>query len=201
MSDHARFIASFLLAGLLSLPAVAKITCCEADGKRVCGDPPPPQCLARTKTVYDKGGTAKEIEAPLTAEQRAAREAEAARKKEEERQAAEQARKDRALLGSYSNVKEIDAALERALAEIDKAYEQVNGRLDAAQKKQQKLKEEREFYQKRPLPAELEKQIKDNEKDIAGLQQALKEREAKIAETKARFEADKARYLQLTTKK
>ncbi|MCX8086066.1 MAG: hypothetical protein N3C63_04085 [Rhodocyclaceae bacterium] len=200
-SDLFRLAATFLFALTASLPAAAKITCCDVDGKRTCGDPPPPQCVTRAKIIYDKGGTAKEIEAPLSPEQRAAREAEAARQKEEAQRAAEQERKDRALLGSYTNAAEIDKALERALADLDKSYEQTKGRLEAALKRREKLAAEKEFYQKKPLPAELDKQIKDNERDIAALEQALKEREARVTELRARFAADKERFLQLTGRK
>ena len=63
------------LAGfLVAAPALAGVTCCDVDGKRTCGDPAPMQCLNKAKTVFVKGA-AKEIEAPLTPEQKAAREA------------------------------------------------------------------------------------------------------------------------------
>lgn len=191
--------ATALLLGLaIALPAAARITCCEVDGKRTCGDPPPAQCNTRSQTVYIKGGTSKTLEAPLTAEQRTAREAEEARKKEEERKAAEQARKDRALTGSYSNEKDIDIARDRAIADIEKNAEQAKIRLEAAQKKQKQFDQEKEFYQKKPLPAPLQKQIEANEKELAAQQKALEQKDADIAAARARFDADKERYRQLT---
>jgi hypothetical protein len=60
----------------LAIPLAARTVCCDVDGKRVCGDPPPPVCDNRAKIIYSQGGVAKEVEAPLTPEQRAAREAE-----------------------------------------------------------------------------------------------------------------------------
>jgi hypothetical protein len=98
-------IAALLFIGLgLAAPATALITCCEVDGRRVCGEPAPPQCLHRPKTVFNKG-VPQQVEAPPTAEQIEARAAAAARKVEEARLAEEQARRDQALLGSYSNEK------------------------------------------------------------------------------------------------
>lgn len=188
------------LLACFSLPAAARIVCCDVDGKRTCGDPPPPQCDNRAKTVFGKGGVTKEVEAPLTAEQRAARDAEAARKKEEEKQAAEQARKDRALLDSYTSEKEIDAARDRSIADIEKNAEQAKNRLEAAQAKQQKLDQEKEFYQKKPLPAHLRKQLEDNEREIATQQKALAQRDVDIAAVRERSAADKQRYLQLSGK-
>jgi chromosome segregation ATPase len=189
-------ISGLVLLGL-SLPVAAAITCCEINGKRSCGNPTPPQCLDKAKTEFSKGGTSKQVEAPLTAEQRAAREAEEAKKKEEERKAAEQARKDRALLDSYNSEKDFDAAFERAKADIEKNTEQATHRLEAAQKKKLKLEQEKEFYQKKPMPADLQSQIKDNESEIAAQKKALEEKDAKITEVRARFDADKARYRSL----
>lgn len=198
------FKSSALLLALgltLSFSAAARIVCCDVNGKRTCGDPPPPQCDTRPKTVFSKGGVAKEIEAPLTAEQRAAREAEEARKKEEEKKAAEQARKDRALLDSYSNEKEIDAARDRSIADIEKNAEQANNRLESARAKQKKFDQEKEFFLKKPMPAHLKKQIEDNEREIASQQKALAQKDVDIAAARERFEADKQRYRQLSGKK
>lgn len=196
------FLPALALFALFSAgPAAARITCCEVDGKRICGDPPPPQCLTKARTVFGKGGVAKEIEAPLTAEQRAAREAEEARKKEAERQAQEQARRDRALLESYASEKDFDKARDRAIADAEKNAEQAQNRLDAALKQKDKLAKEQEFYQKKPLPAKLATQIKDNENEIAAQEKALQQKDADIAAIRERFDADKARYLQLKGRK
>ena len=183
-----------------ALPAAARITCCDVDGKRTCGDPAPQQCINRAKTVFSKGGVSKDVEAPLTVEQRAAREAEEARKKEAERQAAEQARKDRALLDSYTSEREIDAACDRAIADIEKNAEQAKNRLEAAQAKQKKFDQEKEFYLKKPMPAHLKKQIEGNEAEIAAQQQALTEKDANIAAIRERYEADKQRFQKLSGK-
>ena len=47
------FLLPILLA-CFSLPATARIVCCDVDGKRTCGDPPPTQCDNRAKTVFGK---------------------------------------------------------------------------------------------------------------------------------------------------
>lgn len=192
--------ALLLLPGLLaclSWPAAAGIVCCDVNGQRVCGDPPPPQCDARPKTVYGKGGVARPVEAPPTAEQRAAREAETALRKTKERKAIEQARRDRALLDSYTNEREIDAARDRAIADVERNAEQAQNRLENALTRKEKLDQERELHQKKPLPAHLVKQIEANDTEIAAQQKALKQKEADIAALGERYAADKQRYLQL----
>jgi small-conductance mechanosensitive channel len=193
----ARFVITLILAVGTVTTAAARIVCCEVDGKRSCGDPAPAQCLSRAKTEFTKGGVAKEVEAPLTAEQRAAREAEVAHKKEEERKAAEQTRKDRALLDSFSGEKDFDSARDRAIADIEKNAEQAKNRLEAALKKKKGLDQEKEFYQKKPMPPSLQSQVKDNEAEITAQQKALQEKDTKVEETRVRYESDKARYLKL----
>jgi hypothetical protein len=191
---------TLLLLGL-AMPVLAKITCCDVNGHRTCGDPPPPQCINKTKTIFSQGGVAKEIEAPLTAEQKAARDAEDARKKEEAKIAAEQARKDRALMASYTTEKEIDAARDRALKEIERNIEQAKNRLETARKKKEKLDQEKEFYLKKPMPASLKAQVKDNDSEIAAQEKTLQQADDDIAAAKARFDADKTRFHQLSGKK
>lgn len=194
LSNKSLFAIIAVFGCCVALPVSAKITCCDVDGKRTCGDPAPMQCLNKAKTEFNKGGVAKEVEAPLTPEQRAAREAAEARKKEEEKKAAEAARRDAALLASYSTEKEIDAARDRAIGEIEKNATQATARLEAAQKKQAKLNQEKEFYQKKPLPAQLERQIKENDAEIATQEKLLVQKDADVSAINARFDGDKTRF-------
>ncbi len=193
-------VAGVALGALVAAPAAANITCCTVDGKRMCGNPAPPQCLARERTEI-KGGVARQIEAPPTAEQRAARAEAEARKKEEEKRIAEAKRRDRALLASYSNEDEIDRAMKRSLAEIERNAQQAQNRLEAALNQKNRLEQEKEFYANKPLPEKLQAQIKDNEAEIAAQRQVLQSKEADIAAVRARFEADRQRFRELTGKR
>lgn len=190
-------VAVALLGTFGSLPAQAKITCCDVEGKRTCGDPMPLQCYNKAKTEIGKGGVAKEIEAPLTPEQREAREKAEALKKEEEKRIAEQQRRDMALLASYTSEKEIDAARNRAIADIEKNATQAKNRLDAAQKKKAKLDQEREFYKGKALPPALDQQVTDNESEVAAQQKILDQKDLDIKEVNKRYDEDKARFTKL----
>ncbi len=198
LSTFSTTTLALLLGIAFSLPAAAKITCCEVNGKRSCGDPAPAQCLDKARKVFDKGGVARDVERPLTQEELAAREAEKVRAVEEKKKAEEMARRDRALKDSYTTEKDIDKARDRAIAEIEKNAEQAKNRLDAAEKKKLKLDQEKEFYTKKPAPANLQSQIRDNEAEIAAQQKALQQKDADIEAVKVRFEADKKRYRELT---
>lgn len=187
-----------LLAGAV-LPATAATYCCTDDsGRRTCGDRVPPQCVKRGYQEYNAQGVlSKQHDAPLTAEQRAQRDAEAARKKEDERRAADEYRRNQALLASYSSVKDIDAKRDRTLADARANLKLAREELDIALAERKKLAGETEAYKGRPLPASLKAKTENNEAEVARRQARIAEREREIAAIEARFEEEKQRYLSL----
>jgi hypothetical protein len=193
-----RLCAALAIGVGLSLPAAARTFCCsDKAGHRICGDILPVECEDRAyKEIGDKG--IRNVEAPLTAEQKAQRDAEAAKKKEQERALAEQRRKDRALLNTYSSEKDIDALRDRALADQESAGKVTQDKYNAAVKRKQQLDKELEFYAKKPVPANLKAQIRDNDTEIDSQKKALDDRQKDIEATRARFEEDRKRYRELT---
>jgi hypothetical protein len=189
-----------MIAAGLALPSFARTYCCNDDaGRRVCGDQVPSQCLKRGYQEYNAQGVIyKQHDAPLTAEQRAQRDAEIASKKELERLAADQARRDRALLASYSSAKDIDLKRDRALAEAKAGLTQVQARIEAALVRKRKLDAEAEFFQKKPMPESLKAHIRDNQSELAAHRAALDDKEKDFAALRLRFEEEKQRYLRLS---
>lgn len=194
-----RAILPLLVLAVLAAPAWAKTYCCkDEDGRRVCGDTVPPQCRTKAYQELNAQGVARQVEAPLTTEQRAQRDAELARKKEEERLAAEEARRGRALLASYPSEKDIDAKRDRMLAEVEKGREEVQARRNEALKRKAKLDAEAEFYLKKPMPDDLKSRIRENQLELSTQQTALEAKKQEMESIRARFEDDKRRYLNLT---
>ncbi|MBI4987140.1 MAG: hypothetical protein HZC24_17780 [Rhodocyclales bacterium] len=188
-----RRCAALLAVAAFSLPAAARTYCCtDKTGRKYCGDTLPEQCQGAYKEFSEKG--VRSVEAPLTAEQKAQREAAEARKKEAERLANEQRRKDQALLNTYGNEKDIDLLRDRAVADIEVSAKQVQAKYDKAVKRKQQLERELEFYAKKPVPESLKSQIKENEIDIQAQTKALDDKKAEIEATRVRFEEDRKRY-------
>lgn len=202
-----RLISTLLLvsSAAISLGATAqmRIYCCDdANGRKVCGDFLPPACQGRAYEERDnRGFISKTVEAPLTAEQQARRDAELARKEEEKKKAAEERRRTLALLATYSSEKDINSARDRALAEVDKNMKQAQQRLEDAKKKKQKLDSDKEFYKGKPLPDQVKAQIRDNEAEIKAQQAAVDAKVKEMEEVRTRFAEEKKRYLELTGKK
>jgi hypothetical protein len=173
--------------------------CCnDANGKLTCGDMLPAACHKRAYRVLDdRGRLVREVEAAPTPEQRMLREAEEVKKQEEAKKAAEDKRRNQALLATYPNEKDIDLARDRALAEFDKASADTQKHYDEALKQKKKLDGEKEFYLKKPMPANLKKQIDDNENAIKTTQAALDTRKQEADALRAKFDDEKKRYMEL----
>jgi len=195
----------FVSSALLSVAATAqtRIYCCtDAIGRKVGGDFLPPACQGRAYEERDnRGFVSKNVEAPLTAEQQARRDAEQARKEADAKKAAEERRRTLALLATYSSEKDINSARDRALAEVEKNMKQAQARLDEANKKKKKLESDKEFYKGKPLPEQVKADVRDNEKEIKAQQDAVNAKVKEMEEVRARFADEKKRYLELTGKK
>lgn len=195
------FVSSAAFA--VGAAAQTRIFCCDdAAGRKVCGDFLPAACQGRAYEERDnRGFVSKVVEAPLTGEQQARRDAEKAKKEEDKKRAAEERRRTLALLSTYSNEKDINSARDRSLAEIDKNMRESKQRLDEANKKKQKLDRDKEFYKGKALPEPVKAQVRDNEKEIKAQQTAIDAQAKEMEEVRIRFAEEKRRYLELTGKK
>lgn len=202
-----RLISTLLFASctLLSVSAAAqsRIYCCDdTRGRKVCGDFLPVECRGRAYEERDnRGFVSKLVEAPLTAEQQARRDAETLRKQEVAKQAAEERRRTLAMLATYSSDKDIFAARDRALAEVHKVINEAQKRLEEADKKKKKLESDKEFYKGKPLPDQVKSEIRDNAKEIEAQKATIAAKAKEADEIRARFADERKRYLELTGKK
>lgn len=189
---------TLLAAAAVALPATARTFCCtDAKGRKLCGDTLPEACENRAYKEFGEGKV-RHVEAPLTSEQKAQREAAQARKQEEEKAAAEQKRRDQALLNTYGNEQDIDLMRDRAVADTEATGKQAQEKYDAAQKRKKQLERELEFYVKKPVPANLKAQVKENEIEIAAQQKAVEDKKKDVEAVRAKFEDDRKRYRFLT---
>ena len=191
-------LVTALIGAAFALPASARTFCCtDAKGRKLCGDTLPEQCENRAYKEFGEGKV-RNVEAPLTPEQKAQREAAEAKKLEDEKVAAEQKRRDQALLNTYGNEKDIDLMRDRAVADTEATGKQAQEKYDAAQKRKKQLERELEFYAKKPVPANLKSQVKENEIEIAAQQKAIEDKKKDVEAVRAKFEEDRKRYRFLT---
>lgn len=197
-----RTLIAFLLILLASLPAAAgkMYKWVDEHGKTHYGNAVPPQYAQQGSAELDKkGAVVKKTDAALTPEQRKAKEEELAQKKEEEKKKLEQKRRDKALLNTYTTEKEIDLVRDRNLQQgelqlqsMELRAKQVQPRLDQARKRAADL-----TARKKPLPADLQQELEETEKEMQHLQEMIKQKRMGMDVIRARFEDDKKRFREL----
>lgn len=194
---------AIVLAALEGAPvavAAGKLFCCnDANGKQVCGDLMPQECYGRAyRELGDTGRTVRNVEAPLTAEQRAERAAEDEKRKLEEAAMKEQQRKDQALLNTYGGVRDIEAMRDRALGDVQKSISEAEARIAEIRAQRVKFQNEAEFYKKKQLPPEIQKGLKDADFEIRAQQSVIDSKKKEMEIIREKYDEDKRHYLDLS---
>jgi chromosome segregation ATPase len=190
-----------VLAQSQQAPA-GKIICWkDKNGKIVgCGDKVPPEYQdSATRELNKRGITIKQSEAALTAEQKKAQQAELERKQAEEQKQQEQRRKDRALLDTFSNAKEIDLKRNRDLQLIEGNIETLQSSLKNANDRYADARARASQYTKRK--AEIPAPVQD-EVDRAGagktkIEQQIAQKRKELEAINQRYDELKRRFVEL----
>lgn len=194
-------LAPLLLISLGSAQAAGEFYCCHdpSTGRRVCGDVLPEQCRGRAYRVLDSGGNiVKEVGAALTPEQKAEQVLENRRRKQLEDASREQRRRDQALLDTYAMPEDIDLAQRKAEADVNLAILATIARIDEARTKRKKFENEAEFYKKKAMPPDLERNLRALDHEIKLQQELLDIKKRDFDSIKAKYDADRKRYFELT---
>lgn len=198
-------IALTLVLALAAAPAAARIYCCtDSNGRRVCGDILPTQCQTRAYNEMNAQGVVKKrVDAPLTPEQRAQRDAEEARRKAEQKAAAEQFRRDQAMLASYTSVADIDAKRTRTVSAAQADIKALQERLESAQARLDKLRKSANRFTEgnKPIPDGLAANLKESEADVVARRLTIEDKQRELERTQRHFDEDRERFIELTAKK
>ena len=158
----------------------------------------PQVCYGRAyREIGADGRTVREVDAPLTAEQRAQKVAEDAKRKEEEARQKEQQRKDQALMDTYANVEDIESLRKRSIEEIHKSIKNAETRIVEIRALRKKFENEAEFYKKKKLPADVEKGLSDTDFEIKGQEAIILSKKKEIDAVQAKYDEDRKRFLEL----
>jgi hypothetical protein len=193
-------IAASLAAHSQSAPGQLTYRCVGKDGKKYYGSTVPTPCLGQPiEQLNTSGMVVKRINPESDEKERVDREAEAKKKREAEAAAREAARRNSALLATYTSEQDIDDARSRALAENEKAVKDVELRIDAIKKRQASYEKELEFYKgNNKPPARLQDDIRDAEVDLQAQENLLVAKKKDVESITAKYNSDKKRYRELT---
>jgi hypothetical protein len=193
------------LAALLafSLPVEARIyKWVDDSGVTHIGDTIPAEYANKDRSELGKSGQVVNSKDVLTPEERTAKEAEDAKNRAVLDAARNQKVHDSSLLNTYSNVREIDLARARNVQQIDARAQIAKKQLGDATRNFTELKSKADSYTKagKPIPAYLKDDMNETQIGVTKLSKDMDSINAEKAALESRYDADKARYKELTGK-
>lgn len=202
-SGNLRHLVPGLLAlALLHVPASeARVYCCkDARGQQVCGDVLPAACADRGyRELNSQGATVKQVEAPMTDAQRAKRDADAKKAREEEMVRQEQRRRDTTLLNTYTSEREIDVARDRRVADIEELLARLREQQQTLSERQKKLEKDAAAFtaKGKRVPSGIKDRLDTNGEDLRQIGENIAQKERDLVDTRKRFEEDRARFREI----
>ncbi len=197
-----KLLVALAIGITFSLPVSAKMYKWVDDkGTTHYGETIPPEYANKNRTEL-KAGRVVEKKEVLTPEERRANEETEAKKRVADEAALEAKRRDKALVNTYSNEKEIDLARSRNLQQIDARVNSISSQVKTANGSLQGFQKEADGFTKagKPIPQTLQEDLKESQARLDKLKQDLEKATAEKTTIEARYDADKARYKELTGK-
>jgi hypothetical protein len=193
---------------LLHAPfAGAAYKCVDEKGVTHIGDTPPAACAPVVMyEIKPNGGVLRKIDPTPTPEQAKVMNLESERKREADKAAAEQKRKDAALLATFSSEQEFDVVLERTIAPIRSRMKVAAERIKSIEERQAKIEEDMEFYKagkrkdakgRDEAPPSLVAEQERLWHEKQSLVSSVASQEKEIVQTQERFNADKKRWVRI----
>jgi len=155
----------------------------------------PPEAVSNGATVLDKQGRpTKKIEPAPTPEQVKAKAAAEEQQRALAKSLEDQARKDRALMQSYTTEEEIDVARNRALSTIDTQVKAAQAYSADLTRQQQNLKKKKASYGDKPVPIEVERELNTVDVELSRQTALIKQKTDEITAVNAKYDTDKKRW-------
>lgn len=189
-------VAGVLWGGLLAQASAQGIfTCVDAKGRRLTADRPIMECLDREQRELGPTGIVRRKIGPeLTAQERAVEEEKARRAADERQRAAEDKRRDRALLTRYPDQPAHDKERALALAQAEEIIATASQRAAELARQRKRLDAELEFFKSDPakVPEKLKRQIAETEQHMEAQRRFIADQQADRQRTNTRFDEELA---------
>jgi hypothetical protein len=166
------------------------------------GDTIPPEYASKDRQLLNKSGVVVKTQDILTPDERRAKEAESAKISADEAASRDQKLHDKSLTDTYSNVKEIELSRTRSLQQVDARINSINSQMKMANNNLLGLQKDAGSTMQTGgnAPLSLQEDIKAAQDRINRLKRDLEKYQAEKLAVDARYDADKARYKELTGK-
>jgi len=197
-----RILGAIAFAAILAAPPLAQAQaltyrCTSADGKKYYGSAIPMQCAGRRVEVLNSGGMViKRIDPAAEEAERAAKAAREGKAPSEQTTAErDEERRNRALLATYTSVKDIEDARGRALRENATQAGRFEQRIKELQARRGRYEKELETYKKEGKASHtVEDNIKNVDLEIAAQAELLQSKRNEVTGINAKYDEDKKRY-------
>jgi len=210
--DRANVHASWVLAVLVLATAVlvtaagpARATTYKwTDEKGVVhySDKMPPEAVDKASVQLNKEGIPiKRTEKVPTPEERRAVEQEEERQRQAAKQREEIARRDRALVASYTSEAEIDLARNRALQTINSAIQSSLSFSEQLNKRKTELAAKKTESQGKPMTTALDRELESIDAELARQADLITQKKREVSAITAKYDADKNRWRELVASK
>ena len=191
---------------LAAVPAAAAYRCVDEKGRTHLGDTPPSACADVVMyEVTRSGKVLRTIQPTMSEAQWKAKQEAEEKAKAAEKLAAEQKRKDMALLSTYANEKEFDTARDRNIEPLKARIALSHERVKEIDKRMKVVKEEMEFYtdgkkksaKKDDTSVAMGKELERLDDEKKGIQKSIVGYEKEIGELRVKYDVDKRRWVAL----
>jgi hypothetical protein len=162
-------------------------------------DKMPPDAVNRASVELNRDGTTvrKREQVKPVAQQLPKDETEEQRMRQAERDRVLAARRDRALMESYTSENEIDLAKTRAVATIEGQIESAQAFITQMQKRRDELDAKKSTFAPRPVPGEIVREIENIDAEVARQNTFIMAKKKEAAAVADRYDSDKARFREL----
>jgi hypothetical protein len=202
---------SVLLAGLLLFLALTYAASRDVHGATYkwvddkgivhYSDKMPPDAVNGAHVELDRQGRQlTKVDRALTPEELRARAADAERQRTEAKERELLARRDRALLASYTREEDLDLARTRSLTTIDSQMQSARVYAAALAKRQQELNDKKQTYGNKPVPPAVDREIESVESELAKTNALIEAKKQESLGVAAKYDADKQRWRSLKAK-
>jgi len=165
-------------------------------------DKMPPEAVDKASAELNKQGvTVKKTDKAPTPEQRQALEQEAERKREAARAQEEIARRDRALVASYTSEAEIDLARNRSMQTIKNVILSAQAFSEQLSKRKVDVEAKKAASEGKPVVAVLDRELESIDLELARQADVIAQKQREATAITAKYDADKQRWRELVAAK
>jgi hypothetical protein len=194
--------AAALFALAVAAPAgAATYKWTDEDGQVHYSDKAPPEAPKGAAVLDKQGRQVKKIEAPPSPEELKAKADAEEKQRAIQRTRDEQARKDRALLQSYTSENEIDLARARAVSTLEAQIKSAQTFSDSLLREQKSLVARKASYGSKPIPPELDRESVSVDTELSRQNILIRQKKEELAMVTEKYDTIKQRWHEILADK